>query len=861
MKPRDFCREPGYDKALLITYDFDALFFERVVLPDLWIGGSTDVQVIADLGQVNQALPRWVGQVRQLGQRYQLTCASVRGAFHPKIIVRAGAAGAAVWIGSGNLTYGGWGCNLEVGTAWRVGPSLPDRGVWLRSVLKEIGSWLPKAATAGVHARVVGSAWLNMDDEATPPPIIVTQPNRPIGEQLLDRWKGRHFDRAVVVTGSSDDRGAVLQWLHDQFGVSLVTVLLDPSMVSFDPAKLTALPFSVEVIKPRDARTVHAKLCWLEGPDGCAAVMGSPNCSSAAWLISPGGGGNVEAIAVYDNPSRADFDKILARVAPSETEPASLVHAPESVANKLQSSRLYAVAEVSWERLMGELTVVFATPIPNGAAVAVELSGDRAVCQHNGNGHVWSGTLAPGLFRGRGTLFGTVAITLGGGEELPQQQIWINDLAELRTSARGRGIGDGIRNLSRWHPTTEHQKILAELQRIGIALLTDHSLFPDPLLKHTRTEKEKGKEELSGIAPAVDPEQLIRSLGAQNQGIEHVHGSHALNGVTLTGVLRALFDFEEEELETGATEDPDDPEGGQPPGPQPPHKPPTPPPTPLPPERARAKLRKDMDQFVRKLAETEFSSNCTVTQLVQAVAYPLAVIANGTRGGWIEATSGQDWTTRVFDTSFCAPYSDGAVGLIEAVRRRCEANGELHAFRAIVGDGTLWAAMLAGVSKTAWTGVNSGIKKAFALRRVLLSQELLSSADAGRMGSLLTNIERQAGLSSVLSLATDATAILTDVEHHMVLHWDDLMAHQKSSKPAHYPGDALFHPKGGWAFVMEQTASSDETKIRVYRQNRAGEAKVQSGFYLDVTQAADANAKISAWLKRLSRFADPCPAH
>jgi hypothetical protein len=47
----------------------------------------------------------------------------------------------------------------------------------------------------------------------------------------------------------------------------------------------------------------------------------------------------------------------------------------------------------------------------------------------------------------------------------------------------------------------------------------------------------------------------------------------------------------------------------------------------------------------------------------------------------------------------------------------------------------------------------------------------------------------------------------------------------------------------------------------VYRQNRAGEAKVQFGFYLDVTRAAEADAKLSSCGKRLSRFADPCPAH
>ncbi len=179
-------------------------------------------------------------------------------------------------------------------------------------------------------------------------------------------------------------------------------------------------------------------------------------------------------------------------------------------------------------------------------------------------------------------------------------------------------------------------------------------------------------------------------------------------------------------------------------------------------------------------AEKEFAAKCTVTQLVQAVAYPLAVITNGTRGGWIDPTSGQDWTTRVLDTSFCAQYSIGAVGLLDAVRQRCDASGELQAFRTIVGDGTRWAAMLASVSRTAWTGANSGIKKAFAFRRVLLSQELLASAEAGRMSSLITNIERPSGRSLVLKLARDASAILTELEQYLAVHWDDLIKSDRS---------------------------------------------------------------------------------
>lgn len=182
-------------------------------------------------------------------------------------------------------------------------------------------------------------------------------------------------------------------------------------------------------------------------------------------------------------------------------------------------------------------------------------------------------------------------------------------------------------------------------------------------------------------------------------------------------------------------------------------------------------------------------------------------------------TSGQNWTTRVFDTLFCVPFSNGSVGLLNAVRLRCESSGQVEAFRAIVGDGTLWTALLAGVLKTAWGGANSGIKRAFALRKILLSRDLLASAAPGRISNLLTNIERKSGVSSFLVAAREATAILTDIEKHLNVNWGKFTTQQLSFRPAHVPGNALFHPTGGWAFVIDQDVVSDETKVRVYRQN------------------------------------------
>ena len=72
MNPNEFLREPGYEFAVLSTYSFDPFFFERLVLPSLWAGGSKSVIVYADAREVRRALAQPVGTLRHLGRRYFL---------------------------------------------------------------------------------------------------------------------------------------------------------------------------------------------------------------------------------------------------------------------------------------------------------------------------------------------------------------------------------------------------------------------------------------------------------------------------------------------------------------------------------------------------------------------------------------------------------------------------------------------------------------------------------------------------------------------------------------------------------------------------------------------------------------------
>jgi hypothetical protein len=122
MNPRLFCRERSYHKALLLTYSFDPIFFEQVVLPDLWAGRSSDILVLGDQNQVDASTQAAARQLWHLGKQYLLAGAKHAGAFHPKVLLRLGPKDGAIMLGSGNVTSSGWGGNQEVATAWMLGP-------------------------------------------------------------------------------------------------------------------------------------------------------------------------------------------------------------------------------------------------------------------------------------------------------------------------------------------------------------------------------------------------------------------------------------------------------------------------------------------------------------------------------------------------------------------------------------------------------------------------------------------------------------------------------------------------------------------------------------------------------------------
>src|SRR5258708_33348807 len=95
---REFCREHGYPISIFLTYSFDPLFFERIPIHDLDVGGTRRVVIVADAAEIGDAMQRCAGQIFRLGRQYVLAETRAGNTFHPKMIARLSRGGGKVRI-------------------------------------------------------------------------------------------------------------------------------------------------------------------------------------------------------------------------------------------------------------------------------------------------------------------------------------------------------------------------------------------------------------------------------------------------------------------------------------------------------------------------------------------------------------------------------------------------------------------------------------------------------------------------------------------------------------------------------------------------------------------------------------------
>jgi hypothetical protein len=102
-----------WHRAVFTTYALSLSFFEAIVLDALVRGGGRESLILADVQGVRASLSEQ--GAHRVGKDYEVEPVSVTGGvFHPKISVFAAEEECHLLVGSGNLTFGGWGGHCEV---------------------------------------------------------------------------------------------------------------------------------------------------------------------------------------------------------------------------------------------------------------------------------------------------------------------------------------------------------------------------------------------------------------------------------------------------------------------------------------------------------------------------------------------------------------------------------------------------------------------------------------------------------------------------------------------------------------------------------------------------------------------------
>ncbi len=737
--------------------------------------------------------------------------------FHPKLIARLSESGGRVWVGSGNLTYTGWGGNQELATSWRIGPNDEDGGAWLNQIFEAV-SEVVRSTIWNDQLREIRNEipWLGRSPSTLgQQPVLLGKPGRPLATQLAERWRGRRFENLKLCTGSTDVSGEFLRWTHRTFGVRRATICLSPVSASFDARMLAKLPLDVRIVPASPDRFMHAKFYWFSGSDGDAAVVGSANCSAAAWLSR-----NIELVVPYDEAQSVNFQSALSVFnGPSQSPAKALPIRPpqaEPLPTTLPSHwiaslrlRPTQIIEAVIEPQLDQDAKVHLVIEGSSGGVTVPLQAHRSGL---------TGHLPQDFEVGKMTLFAH-AVGVSSGVTFTTEPRWIDNDAILERATRRRPLDPSLEKFSRRSLAgLSHQEILEAVQAVSAQLLDPQYKGQAVTPPSLSSPQERAATETEPSVPlAVDPSAMIRSLNEIRRAAHAPHsaGASAQVGV-LGGVIGMLFAEEEQDdvdltRETWSSAEPQN-NLDEPAAPVPSTS--FTPVADADPDRNHDRntftaFREEMGTFLGKLGDPVFAQRCDASRMVQALAFPLLLCTRGGEAGWLPPAELAVVATRVADIMFNHVYERGRPrGLLATVRERYAHRGQIDGFRRLVGDGTLWTALLAALSIDATADRKTILPQASALASVFQCKDLLANSDATLLSGLIRRIHISNAEGHIAERAERIAQAADELSAALSKSWERLYKNQGNGRRLQPAKELLWSLHRGWYITLARPAES-----------------------------------------------------
>jgi hypothetical protein len=329
--------------AVILTYTLNLNFFEQLVKPRLDRMGCSNVVILVDRHGYDDALANQARSLSDVGTQY--VCApllgSGAGVQHAKLILLVGPRGGRLLIGSGNLTFHGYGRNLELfcdlaldaeGQSPPPETLYPFTAVW--GLLKRFQQNGDLSSAAEERLRVIqeSAPWLS---GAVQTPVDF-QLWHNFEQSLYSRLEKQDpVDELQIIAPfiNQDTIGALVDKLKPErlvVGVDALTPNLDGTALT---ARCQRWGCELELRAlggEGGARLLHAKALVGVGDQGAWCVTGSANCTPPALLKSWANGGNLELVVWQRSPDPHAFRGLWhdEQVIVTSREPASVCLSP-----------------------------------------------------------------------------------------------------------------------------------------------------------------------------------------------------------------------------------------------------------------------------------------------------------------------------------------------------------------------------------------------------------------------------------------------------------------------------------------------------------------------------------------------------
>ena len=430
--------------VIILTHNIDFNFLQNVVVPALARCGHPTLTIFADAACAAETYNTQRKLISGLGTRFRVVPVVMKPGFrfHPKAVLLSGPEEATLFVGSGNLTFGGWRDNAEIWAKFSTDNNGCDP---FNSFQKYLDTVLNYVALPDLVEVEIDDAF-NPETKnwiQKPQGSVLVLFGCPGKQSLLEQMMevvGSNPEKLVICSPYFDPLGKALQKLIAASSPTKIDVLCQPeystlTQEAWEPIKnkarlvwTTCEHLSAEG-EPRKT-FIHAKFYGFVNGDEVTLFIGSANCSQAALTIP--GKGNAELIAVQ-RLSKNEFQKDIIGELKQIKEEVNLASLSEESSDRDGSSELNLRVLAARCSYSGELQIAYAPAQAiineciigkNNVDFSIEEPG--VLCIH--------GQFLPDDDRNV-VLVGTIAALY-----IESNPAWIDYETELRMTARGRSL-------------------------------------------------------------------------------------------------------------------------------------------------------------------------------------------------------------------------------------------------------------------------------------------------------------------------------------------------------------------------------------------------------------------------------------